>query len=102
RDAPAGADALETEVGAAVTGSLLRAGIGVVTDPRLPHDANVRVSVTMRSAGIVVDGTAALTVERAGSLIEQVTVPHDVYRRSRVADEVAGKLVAALTQSPLM
>jgi hypothetical protein len=82
--------------------SLVRAGVGVITDPRLPHDANLRVSLTMHSAGVVAEGAATLTVEREGALVDQVTAARDVYRRDRAPEAIANKLVEALVHSAML
>jgi len=93
---------MDKEVLAALEENLLRSGVGVVMDRRLPHDANVHLSLTMRSAGVVAEGAAALTLEREGILIDKITVARDVYRRDHAAGAVARKLAEGLLQSPLI
>jgi hypothetical protein len=98
-DDGANADALAREISAALRANLLGAGLGVTTEPSVSHDARLRVSLTMHSAGLVVEGVAVLMVERSGVLIAQITLPRDIYRRDRAAEAIARGLTEGLVRS---
>jgi hypothetical protein len=93
-------DPLEREVTSAFAAALLRAGVGVVADRRIAHDVDARISLGVRSAGVVVEGATALVVDREGILVDQIALPRDVYRGDRFAELVAGKLADAFVRSP--
>lgn len=52
---PEGSD-LGREVGAALGTELARAGVSILTDDRLPADAELRLFLDLRSLGLVVEG----------------------------------------------
>jgi hypothetical protein len=91
---------LDQEVGAALETELARAGAAVSVDDRTPFDAEVKVSLDLRSVGPVVEGVAAASVERGGTLIDRVSTALDVYRRDRFPALVAQQLAEALARSP--
>jgi hypothetical protein len=95
-----GPGALDQEVGAALETELARAGLAVLTDDRAPHDADVSVSLDLRSVGPVVEGIATASVERDGVLVDRVSTALDVYRSDRFAALVARELAEALARSP--
>jgi hypothetical protein len=92
--------ALEQEVGAALEAELARAGVAILTDDTAPRDADVTVTLDLRSVGPVVEGIATASVERDGLLIDRVSSGLDVYRRDRFAPLVARELAEALARSP--
>jgi hypothetical protein len=91
---------LDQEVGAALETELARSGVAIAIDDRAPSDADVKVSLDLRSVGPVVEGVATASLERAGALIDRVSTPLDVYRRDRFAPLVARQLAEALAKSP--
>jgi hypothetical protein len=95
-----GPAALEQEVGGALETELARAGVAVLTDDRAPRDADVTVTLDLRSVGPVVEGIASASVERDGVLVDRVSTALDVYRRDRFAALVARQLAEALARSP--
>jgi hypothetical protein len=91
---------LEQEVGAALETALARAGVPVLTDDRAARDADVTVTLDLRSVGPVIEGVATASVERDGVLVDRVSTALDVYRRDRFAALVAGQLADLLARSP--
>ena len=88
------------EVVLALGTELARAGVTVISDERRPCDADLRLSVDLRSLGLVVEGVTTLSVESGGVLIDRFTTPLDVFRRDTFAATVARQLVEALAKSP--
>src|SRR5450759_353306 len=58
------------EVALALGTELARAGGSVLADERRPSDAELRLSLDLRSLGIVVEGVTSLSVESGGVLLE--------------------------------
>jgi hypothetical protein len=90
---------LDQEVGLALETELARAGAGVATDDRAPGDAELKLTLDLRSVGPVVEGIAVVSVEHDGILIDRVSTVLDVYRRDRFAGLVAQQLVDGLHRS---
>jgi hypothetical protein len=95
-----GPSALDQEVGASLETELAHAGFTVLTDDRAPRDADVSVSLDLRSVGPMVEGIVTASVERDGVLVDRVSTALDVYRSDRFAALVGRQLTEALARSP--
>jgi hypothetical protein len=93
------ASPLDQEVGSALETELARAGASVATDDRAASDAELKLTLDLRSVGPVVEGIATVAVEHEGTLIDRVSTALDVYRRDRFPGLVAQQLVDGLGRS---